>query len=142
MHARMRLNAEAAEVGEELPTGADLESIAFSLAIIPSLAHLWVHWVEIKSTPPENHGESMKWGDHKVQSVAYHMNLVGSYDFQSWHRDDFALLRRDIESVLDWGTPKRKHEVKNVLKRIASKLEQEKGDDAPRPAKKKPKIGR
>ena len=86
VHARMKLNAEATKVGEDLPTGADLESIAFSLAIVPSVAHMWVHWAEIKSTPPGNNGESMKRGDDKAQRVAYHMNLVGSYDFKARHR--------------------------------------------------------
>ena len=54
----------------------------------------------------------------------------------------FSLLRRDAENILDWGTLKRKHEVKNVMKRIAIKLEQEVGGDAPRPVKKKAKTGR
>ena len=104
VHARIQFNAQATMEHESPPMGADLQSIAFTLALVPSKAHMFVHWAEIRNT-----------------DIVYHMNLVNSYDFRSLSCDGFAQLRYDIDNVLDWGTLRRKQEIKNVCKEIAKK---------------------
>lgn len=56
VNARMQFNARAIP-GNGLVLGADLQSFAFSLALIPSKAHMFVHWAMvfiIKSTFAES----------------------------------------------------------------------------------------
>ena len=76
IHVRMKWVAEAVcdilAVGEDLPTGADLESIAFSLAVVPLYAHMFVHRAEVRFTPSRHKWEGAK--AEKATTVAYHVN--------------------------------------------------------------------
>ena len=80
---------------------ADNKSIAFSMALVPSKAHIFVHWAEVRS-----------------DKIIYHMNLVNSYDFRARDGKGFAALRHDIDNILDWGTLKRKYEISDICKEI------------------------
>ena len=95
VHARIKFNTKAGgdsdNFGEELPLGSDLDSIAFSLAIVPTKALLFMHWAEVRAktwivrvVDKANDGlNSRKYGsDGGVKvDVAYHKNLFESYDF-------------------------------------------------------------
>ncbi|KAL8998381.1 MAG: hypothetical protein Q9188_006119 [Gyalolechia gomerana] len=72
---------------------ADGSAIAFTLAVVPSKAHLFVHFAE-QHTPIQTH---------------YHMQDVGSYDFKKL--DDLKLLRKHINNILDWGLQERKDDL-------------------------------
>ena len=61
--------------------------------------------------------------------VSYH-----DKDIRARNDSAFPLLRKDIGNVLDWGTLKRKNEIKQVLEWIARRLD---NDDTPEPSKKK-----
>ena len=115
VHARRQFNAKATldDDDENLPlVGADLRSFAFSLALVPSKAHMFVHWAEVKE-----------------KDVRYHMNLVNSYDFRALSGDAFEHLRHDIDNVLDWGTLKRKREITGVCEEIARRANEDTDDD-------------
>lgn len=117
--AAMPSNTEAGQpkLTPTRKTCADLESIAFSLALIPSKAHMFIHWAEISPTAP----------------IVYHMNLVNSYDFRAMTGSPFADLRHDIDNVLDWGILKRKQEISRVCKEIAAAMEDKAAMDFGRP---------
>ncbi|KAL8942711.1 MAG: hypothetical protein Q9216_001515 [Gyalolechia sp. 2 TL-2023] len=72
---------------------ADGSAIAFTLAVVPSKAHLFVHFAE----------------QHTATQTHYHMHYVGSYDFMKL--EDFKLLRKHIENILDWGLRERKDDL-------------------------------
>ena len=84
------------------PLGPDTNSIAFSLALVPDKAHLFVHWAECKSQEPEE--------------VVYHMNRIGGYDPSE--AEPVNRLRHHINNILDWGVLKRKAEIKETCKKI------------------------
>lgn len=105
VNARMQFNARAAPTNV-LVLGADSHSFAFSLALVPSKAHMFVHWAEVK-------GQT---------NVIFHMNLVDSYDFRATTGDAFGRLRHDMDNVLDWGTLERKIDIQKVCACIAKRL--------------------
>ncbi|KAK4692722.1 hypothetical protein P7C71_g4540, partial [Lecanoromycetidae sp. Uapishka_2] len=121
IYARSKFNAQATTA--KTPLGADLHSIAFSLALVPSKAHLFVHWAEVR----EN-------------DVIYHMNLINSYDFRSPSGGSFAELRHDIDNVLDWGTLKRKREITAVCDEIAKQTNQ--ADEEPDVELESPRVSK
>ena len=94
VRARMKWNVEAAgdnlAVGGDLPTGADLDYIAFSLAVVPSHAHMFVHRAEVRSAPSGHEREGAK--AEKARNVAYHMNLMKDYTFRACNGSDFLSL--------------------------------------------------
>ena len=82
----------------EISYRVDEESIAFTLAITPGKALLYVNWAEEKDFGPD-----------KGTGVYYHMHIVGSYDLDDTAR--WIELRHDIDNVLDWGVGKRKRQL-------------------------------
>lgn len=127
VNARMQFNARAV-LGNELVLGVDTQSFAFSLALVPSKAHMFVHWAEVKGQ----------------NDVIFHMNLIRSYDFRDDTGDAFGRLRHDIDNVLDWGTLERKIQIQQVCSCIAKGLtglenepDEASGGDLPPPKRQK-----
>lgn len=75
------------------PDHADLDSIAFTLALTPQLANMNVHYAEI-------------WADGHVE---YQMQRVRPYLLT--RADDITTLHHDIDNILDWGCGKRKRSI-------------------------------
>lgn len=97
VNARRIFNAEAGEISSP---GADLTSIAFSLALTPSFGNLFVHWAEVLD-------------DDKT---IFHMSFIVSYPLRM--RSGIVDMKHDIDNILDWGTLRRKNELKQVCRRI------------------------
>ncbi|KAI4265776.1 MAG: hypothetical protein L6R38_009182 [Xanthoria sp. 2 TBL-2021] len=114
VHARRHLNAKAAtakanQTGGQtdqpyLTNKADLDSIAFTIAWVPQMAKLLVHWYE----------------ERPGRLGIYHATVVGAYMFakRTTLKDSLLELRRDIGHVLEWGIYDRKRQVDRVLKDI------------------------
>ena len=92
---------------------ADVDSVAVSLPLVPSLAHLYVHWAEITSTET---------------NVVYHISLVKPYALLI--DADLKGLRYDMSNILDWGTLARKEEIKKRMAEV--KVRTEAGANRPR----------
>ncbi|KAL9123724.1 MAG: hypothetical protein Q9217_006873 [Psora testacea] len=88
------------------PLGADLGSIAFSLAWVPQYAALFVHWHETTTV------------NGKLEE-RYHMRRRKTYDFNN--DDDgwavYSKFRGHLRNILDWGCTTRRYEVEEVIKR-------------------------
>lgn len=70
----------------------DTESFAFSLAVAPSMAKMFVHWaLEISEG-----------------AIEWHIHLLRTYSFD--RLDDLAQLLHDMNNVFDWGLGERKSE--------------------------------
>lgn len=131
VHSRMKFNAETIRDGdksgeEELPPGPDLGSIAFSLALVPTRARLFLHWAE--GRPKKKcERESGRVGDAKADEteLAYHMYPVESYDLGARHDCDILLLQNDVENILNWGAVQRKCEIKKKLRKILKAIHKE-----------------
>ena len=95
VHARQQWNA-VAKSGEP-SSEADTRSVAFTLALHPAMAIMFVHWVEVGKAGAADR---------------YHMNHVESYPFQK--TESFYQLRHDVHNVLDWGVLQRRNEVAKV----------------------------
>lgn len=106
VHARMQFNTEATM--KNLPLGGDPQCIAYSLAVTPSSAEMFVHWAEVR-------GQA---------DIIFHMNFLKDYSLKDRNCEGFANLRHDIDNVLDWGTLQRKQDIKNVIKDIARRNEE------------------
>ncbi|KAL8765925.1 MAG: hypothetical protein Q9194_006421 [Teloschistes cf. exilis] len=74
---------EASGVGNLRP-GPDMDTFVFSLALIPNLATLYLHWAEFKDST----------------TVLYRMNEVTSYRLKL--KDEKAKLRHDVNNILEW----------------------------------------
>ena len=93
-----------------------------------------MHWAEVRAKTwivrvVEQAGDgpnSREYGsDGGVKAgITYHTNLVESYDLRARNKIAYPLLQNDVETVLEWGVVQRKFEVKEVLRRNASRLEQ------------------
>ena len=79
---------------------ADLNSCAFSLALTPSIAHLYIHWAEIRLD----------------KEVFYHMTLMDTYSMMKPSGKDIQSLRHDINNVLNWGILQRKNTIQQTMK--------------------------
>ena len=90
--------------------GPDLESMAFSLALVPSCANIYYHWAN-------------RDVDGKV---LYHMHFLESFALQS--QNACAGLLHYVNNILDWGLDARLIAVKNTLDKIHL-LTEEKGPE-------------
>lgn len=79
----------------------DMSSFVFSLAVAPITAIMSVHWAEEKSE----------------QTTVWHMTDLETYSLR--RPDDYIMLRRDTDNVLDWGCGKRKREIQDTCEEIA-----------------------
>lgn len=86
------------------PSRADLDSIAFTIAWVPQMAKLLVHWYE----------------ERPGRLGIYHATVVGAYMFakRTTLKDNLLELRRDVGRILEWGIYDRKSQVDRVLKDI------------------------
>ncbi|KAL9597956.1 MAG: hypothetical protein Q9219_004787 [cf. Caloplaca sp. 3 TL-2023] len=85
-----------------MPSGADLDSIAFTVSWVPQMAKLHVHWYEENVAPVG----------------IWHMSMLNVYVF--CRESSLQDFRRDIGNILAWGTYKRRQEVEKVMKDIYS----------------------
>ncbi|KAL8725166.1 MAG: hypothetical protein Q9166_007520 [cf. Caloplaca sp. 2 TL-2023] len=84
---------------------ADKSAIAFSMAVVPNKAQIYIHFAE----------------QHSPTLVHYHMHTIGSYDFiAAQHLDGpaFKDLRKHINNILDWGLRERKIELEDRCERL------------------------
>ena len=82
--------------------GPDLESMAFSLALVPSCANLYYHWA--------NRDEDGQ--------VLYHMHFLESFALRG--KEGCVGLLRNVNNILDWGLDARLISVKRTLNKIHS----------------------
>ena len=82
--------------------GADLESMAFSLALVPTCANIYYHWAN---------------RDVDGQ-VLYHMHFLRTFALRD--EDACARLLYVVNNILDWGLDARLISVKKTLDKIHS----------------------
>lgn len=80
--------------------GPDLQSMAFSLALVPSTAHIYYHWAN-------------KDIDGQVR---YHMHFLKSFSLRD--EDACAKLLSVVNNILDWGLDARLISVRKTLDKI------------------------
>ena len=93
---------------EEIPIEryrSDTKSFAFSLALDPLFATMFVHWAEEAFSK-----------EGTVITINWHATPVASYILR--YVEPWIDLHRDIDNVLDWGTLTRKQELKDLCKKI------------------------
>ncbi|KAL9103845.1 MAG: hypothetical protein Q9163_001165 [Psora crenata] len=73
-------------------------AVAYAMAVAPSKAHIFVHFAEEQS----------------AKVTHWHMELIGSYDFMKL--EDYTLLRKAINNILDWGLIVRKPAMEDQCK--------------------------
>ena len=95
----MRRLKEMANVLDE-DHAHDTGSFAFSLAMVPSLAQLYVHWAKI--------GED--------GNIVYHMNFLKEYGLRTG--ETVAALHHNVNNILEWGVGRRVVYIKELLARI------------------------
>ena len=83
-----------------IDTGVDPRTMAFSLAMTPSTAHISVHWAETT----------------KEGETFYHMQFLEGYILEK--SEDIRALRHDIDNILDWGVLNRKTKICEILDKI------------------------
>ena len=102
--------------GQDLTTpGADLTTPVFSLAVIPTVISLLVHWAEV---------------DDKGITT-YHTSHVCTYALEN--PGVLIQLRHDLDNILDWGTLNRKAEVIRLMTAIADGHENKRLRELPTP---------
>ena len=77
---------EAEKSTETQTSGADLDSFAFTLALVPTYAQIYVHWAEVGAV-----GEA----------VSYRMKVMGIYVMRT--KQSVNSLRQAIQNIHDWG---------------------------------------
>ena len=99
-HRQMKSLAKMLDLNE---AGVDASNIIFSVCITPEQALLYVHWCEVA-----NGGRAK-----------FNMMCVKQYHIGP--EDDLRKLRRDIDSILEWGVGTRFKEARDIMeKRIES----------------------
>lgn len=109
VNAFRQLNRNA---GVKCSSRADVNSFAFSLALVPHMANLSVHWAEVKDR--EDEGPESE----RTETVTHHMNLLQTYSLTN--ELNVRDLRHDINNVLDWGVLTKKAEIKERLAAISA----------------------
>ncbi len=80
--------------------GPDLESMAFSLALVPTYAQIFYHWAN-------------KGSDGRVR---YHIHLLKAFALRD--EDSYVALLRAVNNILDWGLDARLTSITGVLHKI------------------------
>ena len=83
----------------------DAKSFAFSLAIHPSDATMFVHWAEEAFSK-----------EGKLLTINWHANHIAHYYLKD--EDPWIDLHRDIDNILDWGVLTRRQELKELCSQI------------------------
>lgn len=89
--------------------GADLDSLAFTCCWVPTLARIYLHWVEVVE------------GQY-ARAVVYHTNRVGSYLMDD--AEHVAALRRNAHNILEWGIDQRRQEELQGLEEKLGSMEE------------------
>lgn len=63
--------------------GADIQSIAFSIALVPTVANIFCHWAEVIS----------------ANEVVYHMHMIKSFAIRDL--DTAIALHHAVDNILD-----------------------------------------
>ena len=87
--------------------GPDLESMAFSLALVPTCAQIYYHWA--------NRDEDGR--------IIYHMHFLKSFALRD--EDACERLLHVVNNILDWGLDARLISVKSTLGKIHSLTEEQ-----------------
>jgi hypothetical protein len=109
----------------ECSSRADVNSFAFSLALVPHTAKLSIHWAEVKNEEDEG------LENERGETVTYHMNLLQTYSLTN--ELNVRDLRHDINNVLDWGVLTKKAEIKERLAAISAIYETESTESSSEP---------
>ncbi|KAH0558407.1 hypothetical protein GP486_004936 [Trichoglossum hirsutum] len=104
VNARRQLNALAGCLPES--NGPDWSSFVFSCALVPDLAHIYVHWC-----------------GRENDRLSWYMSKVSGHQLDD--ESDVKILRRNIGNILDWGVLNRVQEIKSVLRKIYAQQEEE-----------------
>jgi len=80
--------------------GPDFESIAFSVALVPTCANIFCHWAEVRSD----------------EKVVYHMHMIKTFALRD--KEQIIGFQRAINNILDWGTNDRLMHMKAVLRKL------------------------
>ncbi len=91
----------------------DTQSFAFSLAIVPRAATIFVHWAE------EAYSK-----EGQLLTVRWHANYVANYNLKdpaAW-----VELHRDLDNILDWGVLIRKEEIGSLCDQIYARTDSNK----------------
>ena len=91
------------------PSFPDDTSFSFSLALVPTKAHLFVNWAEVTPNAKE---------PTQPPHTVWQMNTIDSYDLEK--PDAWPELRRDLDNVLDWGTLTRKRQLQATCARMVT----------------------
>lgn len=90
----------------------DDQSFAFSLAIVPRYAMVFVHWAEEAYSI-----------EGVLVTINWHMNWVTDYNLVS--PAAWIGLHHDIDNILDWGVLTRKKELDDLCKKILEREQKE-----------------
>ena len=93
---------------EEIPIDhyrTDTKSFAFSLALVPRSATMFVHWAEEAFSK-----------EGTLLTINWHATHVAEYQLRNGA--PWIELHRDIDNVLDWGTLTRKQELRDLCSQI------------------------
>ena len=90
----------------------DDQSFAFSLAIVPQYAKLFVHWAE------EAYSK-----EGELVTINWHANWVTDYNLVS--PAAWIELHHDVDNILDWGVLTRKKELDDLCKKILEREQKE-----------------
>ncbi|KAL9030501.1 MAG: hypothetical protein Q9196_001388 [Gyalolechia fulgens] len=77
----------------------DMRSFAFSVALSPEIAILFVHWAEETGLNPKTKQETEVWHQTKLRTYKHDSQV------------DIGLLRCNIDNILDWGIATRKRKI-------------------------------
>lgn len=86
----------------------DTASFAFSLALTPDLAKLFVHWAEVTDGDPDTHQEAEVWQQTELRQYLLH------------DVEYIRLLRFNIDNIQDWGCRIRKRNIETQSERYAN----------------------
>ncbi|KAL8932079.1 MAG: hypothetical protein Q9216_006971 [Gyalolechia sp. 2 TL-2023] len=88
-------------------SGPDTTSFAFSLALTPQFATMFVHWAEVTAQDPKTHHQSEIWQQTELRQYFLH------------DVEHLKLLHTNIDNILDWGCGKRKRMIEAQCEKYA-----------------------
>ncbi|KAL8985764.1 MAG: hypothetical protein Q9205_000619 [Flavoplaca limonia] len=89
-------------IGEANYPSPDMDSFAFSMALHPQMAVMYVHWAEVTGVDPKTQYETEVWQQSKLRAY-----LLDS-------PDHIQLVRQNIDNVQDWGIRTRKRKIEKL----------------------------
>ncbi|KAL8726006.1 MAG: hypothetical protein Q9166_006991 [cf. Caloplaca sp. 2 TL-2023] len=88
----------------------DLTSIAFSLALTPQFAIMFVHWAEETNKDAKTHKETEVWQQTQLRS--YRLDVL----------DDIKQLHFNIDNILEWGCGTRRQKIVERCEKVAEHI--------------------